>query len=85
LKQHEVEKEELVQRNLQLKNLLETQKNVAQAKLRAVEEKYQCIKNINSRLEKEILSLQTELEKYKHWIDTQASLLTNQTTNNTKT
>jgi hypothetical protein len=25
------------------------------------------------------------LEKYKHWIDTQASLLTNQTTNNTKT
>jgi len=84
LHQHEVEKEELLQRHQQLKTLLETQKNISQAKIRAVEEKYQCIKAINLRLEKEIISLQTELEKYKHWIDTQTSLIADPNTRDTK-
>jgi hypothetical protein len=58
-----------------LKALFEQHKNISQAKIKAVEEKYQTIKQINFGLEKEIVSLQTEVEKYKQWITTHTSLL----------
>jgi myosin heavy subunit len=58
-------KEDLQGKVLQLKQILEQQKQISVTKIKYIEDKYQNIKEINVGLEKYLLQIQAELEKYK--------------------